>query len=320
MKLAVRIVLIVILIIIVLLVVAAIMVQIPRYVALKRKRVLFSLDKTFEERRLFSKRMKNRVVVTLSTIPDRIHLLGPTIASILDQSYLPDEICINIPMLSRKGHEYVIPKWLSRLKSIKIHRVEKDEGPGTKLLPTLRRESTGTKIIVIDDDNIYHSRVIETLLKVHYRYEKKGKLVAVTNYGVSLDDEDELPNLSGRIWAIFAKQRKVDLLQGFSGFLVAKEMFPEQAYNIHDGPIEAISVDDIWFSGWLNLNHVHIVAAPHTFKHLPIVNFGEIRFTTALAHGENINFIRDGKIIKWFVNEKGMKTVCKRKRSKHGSK
>src|ERR1043166_5905638 len=56
-----------------------------------------------------------RVIVSLSTVPERIGNLGPTIRSLLRQTRPPDEIVLAIPEFSiREQRPYVVPEQLSR--------------------------------------------------------------------------------------------------------------------------------------------------------------------------------------------------------------
>ena len=311
--------LLIIIMLIVIIVALMYILQIVRYFRLRSREQLYRLDRAYRKSSLVRHNYPYRVVISLSTIPERVKLLGPTLASLLDQSVDVDEIAINLPYVSRKGKPYKVPKWLKRLHNVKIYRVEVDEGPGTKLLPTLRRERADTRIIVVDDDNIYNSETIKVLIKVHNwhlqkadqenltsEYKGPNKLVAVTNYGVCLDEDGDLPDVPERIKAAFYSDRQVDLLQGFSGFLVTPSMFPPQALTITSCPKECVSVDDIWFSGWLTINGVAIVSPGNMYGHLPLLSRGDIRKTPALAHGENKDFITDKKIIRWFRYEHGI--------------
>ena len=311
--------LLIIVMIVVIIVALFYILQICRYLRLRSRNRLYELDKLYGKCPFKRHDHKYRVVISLSTIPERVKLLGPTLASLLDQSIHVDEIAINLPYVSRKGKAYTVPKWLKRLKHVKIYRVDVDEGPGTKLLPTLRRESPSTRIIVVDDDNIYHSGTIKLLLRVHHYhlhkadqdnpssyYQGPNELVAVTNYGVCLDEDGDLPDVPERIMAAFYSERQVDLLQGFSGFLVTPGMFPFEALKIENCPKECISVDDIWFSGWLTINQVPIISSANMYGHLPLLTLGDIRKTPALAHGENKDFVTDKKVIQWFRHEYGI--------------
>jgi hypothetical protein len=55
------------------------------------------------------------VIASLSTVPDRIDNLRPTIRSLLKQTRPPDEIVLAIPEFSvRERRPYVVPKHISR--------------------------------------------------------------------------------------------------------------------------------------------------------------------------------------------------------------
>ena len=124
---------------------------------------------------------KHRVVISLTTIPDRIKLLRPTIVSLLSQSHRVDAIKLNLPYYSSKGKPYIIPKWLKQLNSIQLVRVNCDDGPATKLLPTLRNvENENTRIIVVDDDVIYGHYLIKNLIDTFERLNKHGKVAVTT--------------------------------------------------------------------------------------------------------------------------------------------
>ena len=62
-----------------------------------------------------------RVIASLSTVPDRIGNLGPTIRSLLEQTRPPDEILLAIPEFSiREQRPYIVPKDISRLPRVRV--------------------------------------------------------------------------------------------------------------------------------------------------------------------------------------------------------
>jgi hypothetical protein len=279
--------------------------DITRYIEIQRSKKLF-------ERERKTKPLE-RIVVSLTTTPDRIVYLEETLLSLLDQTLLPSEIAINVPYTSRKGIPYLIPKFLQEYESeghIKIHRIPIDEGPASKLLPTLRRENDHTVIIVVDDDIIYHPCTIERLYSRFLEYNRNH---AITNFAVTLDERGQLPSLGGRTWNFISYSEETDLLQGFSGYLVTKEMFPPEVYNLMnnpDIPKEALSVDDIWVSAWIRLNKRKIYSLGETFRQMPLIRFGGISGTIALSTGENKDFITDKIVLDWFREKKGLLPCC----------
>lgn len=104
---------------------------------------------------------EERVVVSLTTTPDRIRYISPTLKSILDQTLRVDEIALNIPY-DYKGRPYRVPKQFRSFA--RIHRVGKCYGVANCLVPTLNREKEQeTRIICVQDDKIYSKELVENL-------------------------------------------------------------------------------------------------------------------------------------------------------------
>jgi hypothetical protein len=121
---------------------------------------------------------QEKVILSLTTIPERLsydHPLGliSVIYSLMNMKYDNYEIHFNIPHKNnRTGEEYNIPQWLQDLNGrdkLRIFKTE-DYGPITKLYPTLQRITDPNQlIIVVDDDLIYESRLIEGHLDLRKR-------------------------------------------------------------------------------------------------------------------------------------------------------
>lgn len=113
-----------------------------------------------------------KYVVSFTTSPTRIHKCRPMLTSIFDQTRKADLILLNIPCIfERTGETYEnIPKFIE--KKVTINVVDKDYGPGTKIIPTIKYlkehgyDPLQTRIIYLDDDIFYMSRMIETYEKI----------------------------------------------------------------------------------------------------------------------------------------------------------
>ena len=132
----------------------------------KRRRQVRFIRETLAAKRTFDNR---RVIVSLSTVPDRINNLRPTIRSLLKQTCPPDEIVLAIPEFSvRERRPYVVPKYISRLPRVRILRCREDWGPATKFIAAIQDELAAgrqnTLIMVVDDDRIYPRDALETYL------------------------------------------------------------------------------------------------------------------------------------------------------------
>src|SRR4029450_3018023 len=96
--------------------------------AMGLKRLLPAIRKRRRQIRFIRETLANggksddqRVIASLSTVPDRIGNLGPTIRSLLKQTRPPDEIVLAIPeFLVRERRPYVVPKYVSRLPRVRV--------------------------------------------------------------------------------------------------------------------------------------------------------------------------------------------------------
>lgn len=282
---------------------------------LRKLSYLYELDDHYQ----FKKRAKSpenvKIIVSMTTIPERLPHLYPALSSILDQSRSVDAIHLNLPKISRKGKAYLIPEWMKSLKNVKIVWLEKDFGPSTKLIPSLLVEDKTTRIIVLDDDNLYHYRTIERLTEEFEDKNKEFSLLpkyAISTFGVSLDGNGKIPpfvSLS-RVQTMFQKSKRVDHLQGCFGFIVTPSMFPYEVFGQDLAPEYVKSVDDVWFSSWLALNGIEIWTLDYSFWILPIHDRGKVNVTPSLFNGENKGFIPEEKTLKWFRETYGYRCLA----------
>src|SRR5947207_1114941 len=138
-----------------------------------RQQVRF-IRETLAANRTFDNR---RIIASLSTVPDRINNLRPTIRSLLNQTRPPDEIVLAIPEFSiREQRRYAVPKHISRWPRMRVLHCRRDWGPATKFIPIVREElgagRGSTLIMVVDDDRVYPRDALETYL--HYNAQITG--------------------------------------------------------------------------------------------------------------------------------------------------
>src|SRR5207237_5602912 len=83
----------------------------------KRRQQVRFIRETLAAKRTFDNR---RVIASLSTVPDRINNLRPTIRSLLKQTRPPDEIVLAMPQFSiREQRPYLVPDYISRLARVR---------------------------------------------------------------------------------------------------------------------------------------------------------------------------------------------------------
>jgi hypothetical protein len=186
----------------------------------------------------------DRIVVTLTTVPERMDHLLPALRSLVDQDCPADRILLALPAKSRRsGAHYPPPPALP--EGVEILPCS-DEGPATKLLPALRAEPSAV-IIVADDDVIYPRSFISNLLAAH----RADASAALGWRGWRLEAGVD-PRDYAHVFATAVKEPvDVDVLLGTWGYLVPSGAFDEAVFDFDSFPPEARWVDDVWISGHL---------------------------------------------------------------------
>lgn len=130
-----------------------------------------SCQKHTENYKNLDKANDNRVVLSLSTTPDRIKKMKPTINSLLDQTVRVDQIALNIPK-TFKGQEYNVPEEYKDIMNIFICNEYEN---CTNYIPTVLREDDNNTIILILDDNIIYGKdFIEKMIEEHKKDTKSA--------------------------------------------------------------------------------------------------------------------------------------------------
>lgn len=179
--------------------------------------------------------MNEKVILTLTTIPERLtydHPLGlkSVVYSLMSFTYNNYEVHFNIPYTSSKGDEYIIPEWLKELNGrngLRIFRIDEDYGSITKLLPTVQRiKDDNQLIIVVDDDLIYESRMIEEHLKL--REENDDVVWGFAGLG---NMDDKLGDPRDRFVIGVNKHTKVSMIEHYKTVSYRRRFF-EDDFNV----------------------------------------------------------------------------------------
>lgn len=185
-----------------------------------------------------------RLVVSLTTIPERRLLLERTLTSLRRQSLVPDAVYLWLPQERFAGNMSGY-----RLPGVEV-RVGADLGPAMKLLPVLDIETDPeTCIVTIDDDVEYPPELIARLSSASRLHPDH----AIGFTGWVLDPETSATSVVHLNAAMpgAARMQPVHVLEGYRGVLYKRRFFE---HDIH-GHLEALSAfrfhDDILLSGYL---------------------------------------------------------------------
>jgi len=196
------------------------------------------------------------LVVSLTTIPSRLDAIAPTIKSLQRQTHRAAEIRLCLPEWSaREQRAYVVPGWLVELRCVRIVRCA-DEGPATKFLSALRSVAPDQAVVVVDDDRIYHPRLLEALAAVAAAHPEE--IVSGAGWNVPADLIDRPTTLRSRLAGapyvpVRANQvlrvRSIDIVQGVHGYVVRPRFFDiAELGDFSAAPAAVCRVDDVWIS------------------------------------------------------------------------
>src|SRR5213592_817236 len=260
-----------------------------------RQQVRF-IRETLAANRTFDNR---RIIASLSTVPDRINNLRPTIRSLLKQTRPPDEIVLAIPEFSvREQRPYVVPEYLLRLPRVRVLHCAEDWGPATKFIGAIQDELAAgrknTLIVVVDDDRIYPRDALETYLY----YSEQLPNAALCFRGAAMPSTLDWDDAK----MIYAKDlrepRPVAVITGCGSYLVRPRFFDRSLWDYSEAPSVAFYIDDIWISGWLSRRGVkrYVVPASAMMRSVrrqrQTVSLNKIRGRQKL-NNETIAFFRD---------------------------
>ncbi|MEY8515924.1 hypothetical protein AALC25_03150 [Lachnospiraceae bacterium 29-84] len=200
---------------------------------------------------------KEKLVVSLTTFPKRIHTVEVAIKSIMCQTVKPDKIIL---WLSKEQFGEMIPDNLRFYveKGLTVRFCEDDLKSHKKYFYILK-EQKKELIVTIDDDLIYPENLLESLLIKHKDYP--NAVVCYRGREMFLDDEKKVAEYWR--WQIVTEEgveRPSYLIMPSTG---AGTLYPPDAVNdkVFDVDIlkkYAFSTDDIWlkFMELLNLTPV----------------------------------------------------------------
>jgi len=237
-------------------------------------------------------------VVSVSTIPSRLHAIQPALRSLRDQTLPPSRLLLALPTHSvREGRAYQQPKALASIPGLEILPAERDWGPATKVLASLReyQATPDQPIVFADDDSIYPRTFLETL--VRNADAKPDAAIALRGWQVpaSLRFKDAQMVFGTSL----DEPTRIDVVTGCGGVLVRPRFFDDQVFAIEEASHE-FYVDDVWLSGHLARRGVAAYVVPidrvHVYWNAVTTWVGH-----RLDHEENRDGVHDDAVLSQFA-------------------
>jgi hypothetical protein len=226
----------------------------------KRRQQFRFICETLAADRAFDSR---RVIASLTTVPERIDNLRPTIRSLLKQTRPPDEIVLAIPEFSiREKRPYQVPEYLLRLPRLRVLHCRRDWGPATKFIPVVREELAAgrgeTLVMIVDDDRIYPHDALETYL----HYNRQLPEAALCFRGAPMPRDLDWRHAKMIRARDLRQPQPAAVITGCGSYLIRPRFFDESLWDYSTAPKGAFYMDDIWISGWLSRRGVKRYVVP----------------------------------------------------------
>jgi Glycosyl transferase family 2 len=245
-------------------------------------------------------RPEKRIIVSLSTMPDRIGRLQPTLDSLLNQTRSPDEIVLAVPKFSlRQQRAYEIPDRLSQTPKLRILRCEKDWGPATKFIAVVQDElaagRSDTLVMVVDDDRIYPRDAIELYLHYHEQLPDAALCFRGGPMPRSLNWRD----CKIEVGVDLQSPKQTAVMTGCGSYLIQPRFFDESLWDYSTAPSGAFYMDDMWISGSLERRGVEKYVIPASammrtaLRQLGTMTLHDVPNSRRQHNNETIGFFSD---------------------------
>lgn len=197
---------------------------------------------------------KRKVIISLTTIPERIDSVWVTIESLLRQSYKPDEIILWLAE-DEFPNRKVPEKLQEQVKRGLCIRYCKNIKSYKKIIYTVQNNPRAY-IITVDDDIVYSEKLVESLLKEYRKYPQC--IICSRSHLIKTTGGKILPY---NRWKKFENRREVSQEPSYSNFFTsgAGTLFPAEQLNevVLKETIFmnlAPTADDVWlnFVAWIS--------------------------------------------------------------------
>ena len=241
-----------------------------RYISYINKIKLDKKIKSFSEYGLTKRKRSPRLIISLTSFPQRMYDIHFTIYSLLNQDTKPDAVILWLGYDKFPNKEKDLPENLLRLCKCGLTiKWCKDIKAFTKLLPSL--EEFPEDVIVTADDDIYYPN--DWLKKLYKQYKKEKNFIychrahqiTLTSKGNIAPYNSWIKETSNHIPSY------TSFLTGVGGVLYPPHCLPNEVFS-HNFKKLCFHNDDIWFWAMAVLNGTKIKVVNDNIDSLIYVN------------------------------------------------
>jgi hypothetical protein len=219
--------------------------------------IWFVLTNLFFSKKLRKCESDKEIIVSLTTFPARINRIWIVIECILRQTYPPNRIIL---WLSKEQFDSYssLPKRLLKLqmRGLEIEFCDEDLRSHKKYYYSLKKYPN-TILITVDDDFIYHSNLINDLLKMHIKYPQA--ICCHRAVKIRLEDQIVLPY---KLWEPIYNENHPDFNVFFTtggGTLFPPNSLHKEVLNKKIFLNYCKYADDVWLNLMSQMNNTKII-------------------------------------------------------------
>lgn len=248
------------------------------------KRMLERKIKKFSELGLNSRNRDTKIIVSLTSFPERINEVKFTIYSLLNQKLKPDGLVLWLASDEFKNKEEDLPVSLLNLtkNGLSIRWYEKNIKSYKKLIPSLK-SFPNSIIVTADDDIFYPENWLFDLFKEHKIHPLD--VICTRSRKIFINEDNTIAEYNK--WKISKNEEKssfFNFFTGAGGVLYPPNSLDERVLNEELAMELCPSTDDIWFWAMTVLNGRKIKLIKNNLSSLTFLNpFRELNLNNQKA-------------------------------------
>lgn len=212
-----------------------------------------------------------KIIVSLTSFPDRMHDIQYTLYSLLKQTFKPDEVILWLSYEQFQNKEKDLPNEVLNLKKYGLTiRWCENIYSYKKLIPSLK-EYENDFIVTADDDLFYQK---DWLKNIYYGYKKHPDcIISSRSRRILFNNEGELKSYKN--WKLSNNYHEPSFLNfptNGAGSLFPPNSFDKKIFKKEEFTTICPTGDDIWIWGMAVLNNTKIYPIPEQLTKLTYVN------------------------------------------------
>lgn len=204
---------------------------------------------------------RERIIVSMTSFPDRIRIVSRSLKSLMRQTMRPDKIVLWLSEDQFPDKEDELPYRLVEMKKLglEIAWCKGDIKAYKKILPVLEKYPEDL-VIITDDDLIYDIDFIETLYETHRKFPKA--IIASRVNRVTYDDDGKINSYAK--WELevdteLFRESEDLFFTGGAGTLFPPKIFDKEIFNVDIIQQLCPYADDIWLNIMAARNNVSVI-------------------------------------------------------------